>query len=135
LRRDDSKLTQRVVDANGQVHFVPVLDQHGNLRRGWSPIPINFFGPFETLEQGFLEFYVTLEKEETGEPGRLTESLFRIDPAGDNQLTYVDRITGDLTLEPRAVAVSFGTSSGTSATRRSPGTISLGTLRIIIRPC
>lgn len=103
LRRDDCKLTQRVVDANGQVHFFPVLDEHGNLKRG--PVTHSYSissAPFETVEQGFLEFYVILEKEETGEPGRLTESLFRIDPAGDNQLTYVDRITGDFTLEKRA---------------------------------
>jgi hypothetical protein len=103
LRRDDCKLTQRAVDANGQVRFFPVLDEHGNLKRG--PVTHSYSissAPFETVEQGFLEFYVILEKEETGEPGRLTESLFRIDPAGDNQLTYVDRITGDFTLEKRA---------------------------------
>jgi ferredoxin-NADP reductase len=49
-----------------------------------------------------LEFYIILEKDELGHPGRLTESLFRMTLDSDNKITYVDRITGDFTLDKRA---------------------------------
>jgi hypothetical protein len=46
-----------------------------------------------------LEFYVILELQETGEPGRLTESLFHMDTQADNRITYFEKIAGDFTLE------------------------------------
>jgi ferredoxin-NADP reductase len=72
--------------------------------------------PFETEEQGHLEFYVILEKDSEGIPGRLTESMFRMDPAGDNRLIYFDTIKGEFTLERRASGfdsvVFVGTGTG-----------------------
>ncbi len=103
LRRDDCRLTKKVVGSDGQVSYVLDLGEHGKQKRG--PVTHSYSissAPFETSQRGYLEFYIVLEKDEHGNPGRLTESLFRIDPQGDNAITYVDRIVGDFTLEKRA---------------------------------
>lgn len=117
LRRDDCKLTRKVTLASGGIDYVPHLDEHGNPRRG--PVTHSYSiasPPFETREQGYLEFYVVLELDRHGNPGRLTESLFRIDPQGDNAVTYVNRIVGDFTLDKRAAGfqsvVMVGTGTG-----------------------
>jgi len=72
--------------------------------------------PFETARAGHLEFYVVLETGECGEPGRLTESLFRIHPGEDDRVGYVDRIVGDFTLDKRTAGarsvVFVGTGTG-----------------------
>jgi ferredoxin-NADP reductase len=63
-----------------------------------------------------LEFYVILELQETGEPSRLTESLFHMDTQADNRITYFEKIAGDFTLEHRAAGfrniVLVGTGTG-----------------------
>jgi ferredoxin-NADP reductase len=103
LRREDCKLTKKSAGSDGQIDYVPDLDEQGNQKRG--PVTHSYSvssAPVETSEKGFLEFYIVLEKDEHGNPGRLTESLFRINPQGDNTITYVDRIVGDFTLEKRA---------------------------------
>lgn len=103
LRREDCALTKRVAGADGQVDYAPDLDEHGNQKRG--PVTHSYSiasAPFETSRKGYLEFCIVLEKNARGEPGRLTESLFRIDPQQDNTITYVNRIVGDFTLEKRA---------------------------------
>jgi ferredoxin-NADP reductase len=103
LRREDCRLTKKVIGPDGKVDYVPDLDESGNQKRG--PITHSYSissAPFETQRMGYLECYVILEIDEAGQPGRLTESLFRIDPKGDNKLTYFYRITGDFTLEKRA---------------------------------
>ncbi len=117
LRRDDCKLTKKVIRANGEVDYVPDLDEPGNQKRG--PVTHSYSissAPFETCQNGYLEFYIVLEIDKHGNPGRLTESLFRIDPQGDNTITYMDRIVGDFTLEKRAAGfqsvVLVGTGSG-----------------------
>ncbi|MCI0560048.1 MAG: hypothetical protein MN733_16285 [Nitrososphaera sp.] len=117
LRRDNCRLTKRVIHKDGSIEYVPDLDAQGNLKRG--PVAHSYSiasAPFETEQNGYLEFYVILELQETGEPGRLTESLFNLDPKGDNQLTYFEKITGDFTLESRARdaknVVMVGTGTG-----------------------
>ena len=103
LRREDCALTRRVTDADGRVHFVPDLDASGIQRRG--PVSHAYSissAPYETQQEGLLEFYVVRERDEEGRPGRLTESLFRIEPGKDDEVVYFDRIAGDFTLAKRA---------------------------------
>jgi ferredoxin-NADP reductase len=114
LRREDCRLTKRIIGQDGRPHFVPDLDESGHQKRG--PVTHSYSissAPFETEERGHLEFYVVLEEGEEG-PGRLTESLFRVHP--DDPLPYVDRIVGDFTLARRAAGfrsvVSVGTGTG-----------------------
>lgn len=117
LRRDDCRLTKKVVGAGGKVEYVPDLDEYGKQKRG--PVTHSYSiasAPFETLEKGHLEFYVIQEKDEKEVPGRLTESMFRIDPQRDNKLIYFERIAGDFTLDKRAAGfqnvVLVGTGTG-----------------------
>ncbi len=102
LRREDCHLTKRITDQNGVLRYVIDLDEAGNPKRG--PVTHSYSiasAPFETRERGYLEFYVILEHDALGEPGRLTESLFRTGPQPGATLTYVDRIVGDFTLAKR----------------------------------
>ena len=103
LQRNDCRLTKKVVGPDRKVEYVSVLDEKGNQKRG--PVTHSYSiasAPFETLDKGYLEFYVILEIDEKKIPGRLTESMFRIDPKGDNKLIYFDKIAGDFTLDKRA---------------------------------
>jgi len=103
LRREDCALTRRVTDAEGRVRYVPDLDASGVPRRG--PVSHAYSissAPYETQQEGFLEFYVVRETDDEGRPGRLTESLFRIEPGKDDEIIYFDRIAGDFTLPKRA---------------------------------
>ncbi len=117
LQRNDCRLTKKVVHEDRKVEYVPVLDEQGNPKRG--PVTHSYSissAPFETLEKGHLEFYVILEIDEKGVSGRLTESMFRMKPDGDNKLAYYDKIAGDFTLDKRAVGfqnvVLVGTGTG-----------------------
>jgi ferredoxin-NADP reductase len=118
LRRDDCRLTRRVVDTeDGRRHYIPDLDDNGVQRRG--PVTHSYSissPPFETLRDGHLEFYVVLEEQEWGFQGRLTESMFRVEPGRDDGMGYVDRIVGDFTLDKRAKGfrnvVMVGTGTG-----------------------
>lgn len=117
LRRNDCRLTKKEISPDKKVSYLPVLDENGNQKKG--PVTHSYSiasAPFETSLNRHLEFYVILEKDEKGEPGRLTESMFRMDPQGDNQLIYYDRITGDFTLDKRAEGVQnvllVGTGTG-----------------------
>jgi len=103
LRLDDCRLTRREVDAKGNVRYVPDLDEQGRQKRG--PVTHSYSissAPFETERDGFLEFYVVLETGERAALGRLTEALFALDPRDGSSLEYVERITGDFTLDKRA---------------------------------
>ncbi len=103
LRRDGCRLTRRSVDAKGQVHYVPDLDGQGRQKRG--PVTHSYSissAPFETERDGYLEFYVVLETGDREVLGRLTEALFALDPRDGASLDYVERITGDFTLDRRA---------------------------------
>jgi ferredoxin-NADP reductase len=103
LRRDDCRITKREVGPDGHPTIVPVLDESGRPTRG--PVTHSYSiasPPYETRESGHLGFYVVLETDERSEPGRLTESLFRIHPPEDTVVKYVNRIVGDFTLDKRA---------------------------------
>lgn len=117
LRRENCRLTKRVIQPDGRVLYVPDLDERGNQRRG--PVTHSYSiasAPFETEKEGWLEFYIILEMYTDGKPGRLTESLFQMDREDDNRVTYFTKIAGDFTLERRAAAfdnvVFIGTGTG-----------------------
>ncbi len=103
LRRDDCRLTRKVVDDHGQVRYLPELDEMGRQKRG--PVTHSYSissAPFETRRDGHLEFYVVLEVDSTSGLGRLTEALFALHQRDGAPLDYVDRIAGDFTLDKRA---------------------------------
>ena len=85
LRREDCLLTKKAVCEGGKVEYAPLLDDQGNQKRG--PVTHSYSissAPFDTIQNKSLELYVILEKNDKGVPGRLTESMFRMDPKGDN---------------------------------------------------
>ncbi len=117
LRREDCKLTKKIPGPDGLPHYVPDLDEFRNQRRGAVTHSYSISSaPIETIQKGFLEFYVILEMHESGIPGRLTESLFQVEPQQDNKIIYFDKITGDFRLDKRASGfenvVLVGTGSG-----------------------
>ena len=102
LRREDCRLTRRIVGEDGRPRYVTDLVS-GTPKRGAVTHSYSIASaPFTTQEKGYLEFYVVLETDEQGELGRLTESLFRNSDPSDGKLTYVNRIVGDFTLAKRA---------------------------------
>jgi ferredoxin-NADP reductase len=117
LQRNDCRLTKKIIHEDKKVDYVPVLDAEGKPKRG--PVTHSYSiasAPFETEEKGYLELYVILELDEKGVPGRLTESMFRMSPDGDNKMIYYDKIAGDFTLDKRAAGcknvVLVGTGTG-----------------------
>ena len=117
LGRGDCRLTRKLSGGNGPQRFVADLDERGEQKRGMVAHAYSIASaPFETEAQGHLEFYVILERDAEGTLGRLTESMFRMHPAGDNRLTYFDTIKGEFTLERRAAGfdsvVFVGTGTG-----------------------
>jgi ferredoxin-NADP reductase len=103
LRRDNCRLTKKIAESNGQPRYGPDLDETGKPRLG--PVTHSYSiasAPFETRDTGQLEFYVVLELDDKQTPGRLTGSLFEVDPPADDTLSYVNRITGTFTLDKRA---------------------------------
>jgi ferredoxin-NADP reductase len=115
LRRENCRLTKKVVTPEGSVRFVPDLDEDGRERTG--PVSHSYSiasAPHETAESGALEFYVVLVAGGDDPPGRFTDPLFR---ARDQEpLGYTDRIVGDFTLAKRATpyanVVMVGTGTG-----------------------
>jgi len=117
LRRDDCRLTKKVVGSDGKAQYETIPGADGKPKRGRVTHSYSIASaPYETLEHEWLEFYVILEIDEKGVPGRLTESMFRINPKGDNKLIYFDKIAGEFTLEKRAKGfqnvVFVGTGTG-----------------------
>jgi ferredoxin-NADP reductase len=103
LSRDNCRLTKKIIDSQGQVTYTYDLDESGNPKRGQVTHSYSISSaPFETKLQGYLEFYVVLDMIKTETPGRLSESLFHIDPESDNRVFYVNKIVGEFTLERRA---------------------------------
>jgi ferredoxin-NADP reductase len=101
LRRDDCRLTKKVT-TNGTTKIVPDVDDTGKQKIG--PVTHSYSissAPIETKNNTYLEFYIVLERDHEGFPGRLTESFWHMNLETDNQITYVDRITGDFTLDKR----------------------------------
>ncbi|HET6267645.1 MAG TPA: hypothetical protein VFG11_08005 [Acidobacteriota bacterium] len=118
LRREDCLLTKKIgVDEEGEPIYGPDLDENGKQKVG--PVTHSYSlssAPYETVVNAWIEFYVILERDESGNPGRLTESLFHIHPPEDSKIGYVDRITGDFTLDKRATGfrnvILIGTGTG-----------------------
>lgn len=115
LGRDDVALTKKVGVVNGQPLFGPDLDESGQQRIG--PVMHSYSiasAPYETAEQGFLEFYIVQERV-GGLPGRLSTVLLGMPCCEDEPVSYVDRIVGSFTLEKlvqaatRVVMVGTGT--------------------------
>jgi ferredoxin-NADP reductase len=103
LRRDRCRLTKRVVGPEGAVRYVPDLDESGRPKLG--PVTHSYSiasAPLETRQHGHLEFYVVLEKDEHGTPGRLSSAFFELGPSPDDTVAYVERITGNFTLAKTA---------------------------------
>jgi ferredoxin-NADP reductase len=116
LQRNDCRLTKKVVGEGGKVEYATVLDAEGKPKRGAVTHSYSIASaPFETEEQGWLEFYVILEMD-GGVPGRLTESMFRVKPGADDKIVYYEKIAGDFTLDKRAAGfkniVLVGTGTG-----------------------
>jgi ferredoxin-NADP reductase len=116
LQRNDCRLTKKIVKDGGKVEYVTVLDDQGKPKRG--PVTHSYSicsAPFETEQKSWLEFYVILEVE-GGVPGRLTESMFRMKPGGDDKMVYYEKIAGDFTLDKRAAGfknvILVGTGTG-----------------------
>jgi ferredoxin-NADP reductase len=117
LGRRDCRLTRKVVGDDGEAQYVVDLDGRGEPKRGMVTHAYSIASaPFETEQQRHLEFYVILERYADGSPGRLTESMFRMRPDGDNEMTYFDTIKGEFTLDRRATGfesvVLVGTGTG-----------------------
>lgn len=101
LGREDCRLTRKIV-VDGRVHTIPDLDESGKQKMG--PVTHSYSiasAPFETQSESYLEFYLVLERDGEGNPGRLTESLFRLNSEANSKLNYLDRVQGDFTLERR----------------------------------
>lgn len=117
LRRENCRLTRRELQPDGRVLYVPDLDENGEQRRGAVTHSYSVASaPYETAQFGWLEFYIILEMYADGKPGRLTESLFQLDPGEDNSIVYFTKIAGDFTLEKRTAGfdhiVLVGTGTG-----------------------
>ncbi len=117
LSRDHCRLTKKIVHDDGRVEYAYEVDGSGVPKLG--PVTRSYSissAPFETQEKGHLEFYVALEMIEAGIQGRLSESLFKIDPGEDDGIQYVNKIVGEFTLERRVHddrnVVMVGTGSG-----------------------
>ena len=117
LRRENCRLTKKLVRSDGRIEYIPDLDEKGKQKRG--PVSHSYSiasAPFETLLHRYLEFYVIMHLDDKGQPGRFTESLFQMNPDGDNAITYFFKIAGDFTLEKHAAGFSsvvmVGTGSG-----------------------
>jgi len=101
LGREDCRLTRKIV-LDGKLHTIPDLDEGGKPKVG--PVTHSYSiasAPFETERSHYLEFYLVLERDGDGHPGRLTESLFRMNLQLDGKIQYLDRVQGDFTLEKR----------------------------------
>ena len=116
LQRNDCRLTKKIVKDGGKVEYATVLDAEGKPKRG--PVTHSYSicsAPFETEQNGWLEFYVILEME-GGVPGRLTESMFRMKQGADDKMVYYEKIAGDFTLDKRAAGfknvILVGTGTG-----------------------
>jgi len=117
LSRDNCRLTKKLQLADGSPSYAYELDEKGNVKRGTVTHSYSIASaPAETRQNGYLEFYVVLELVKVETPGRLSESLFEINPEVDNRVHYVNKITGDFTLEKRAAGarniVMVGTGTG-----------------------
>ena len=102
LSRDNCRLTKKIGGEGGERQYAYDRDEAGNIRRGNVTHSYSIASaPHETEQEGYIEFYVGLEVVVLELPGRLTESLFQVDPESDNRLQYVDKISGSFTVDAR----------------------------------
>ncbi|MBX7185676.1 MAG: hypothetical protein K1Y01_11075 [Vicinamibacteria bacterium] len=117
LTREGCKLTVKVRDENGAVHYAPLQNADGSPKLGSITHSYSIASaPFETKDLGHIEIYITLEKHGDGHFGRFTESLFHASPHVGDSLGYAERIVGNFTLDDRARGaenvVMVGTGTG-----------------------
>lgn len=117
LRRENCRLTRPVEDKDGRRRYVLDLDASGNPKLG--PVTHSYTiasAPFESRQQGHLEFYVVLEQDQYGTLGRLSRSLLEVEHPANDRLTYVNRIKGKFTLARTASGIQnvvmVGTGTG-----------------------
>lgn len=114
LTRENCRLTSKVKDADGRVHYEQKLAEDGTPMVG--PVTHSYSlasAPFETEATGEIEIYITLEKFSGDGVGRFTESLFSTKSHVGDTLGYVDRIVGNFTLDQRAAGVGHVVMVGT----------------------
>ena len=117
LSRENCRITKKVLGEKGETRYLYDHDEEGKPKRGSVTHSYSISSaPFETKQKGYLEFYVVLEMVETEMPGRLSESLFHLDPETDNKILFMNKITGEFTLDKRAFGfqniVMVGTGTG-----------------------
>ncbi len=100
LRRNDCKLTRKTgVGQDGKPIYAPESDPWGRQTVGPISQPFSIASaPSETIEHGWLEFFMGLDQGLHGLPGRLSEALFGLDSEQACTVTYQDRVVGDFTL-------------------------------------
>ena len=117
LRRNNCRLTKKIAGPDGRPRYVPDLDASGKPKIGSVTHSYSIASaPYESQAQGHLEFYIVLEKDEHGTPGRLSSSLMEMNLPADADVIYVNRITGNFTLARTAKGfksvVLVGTGTG-----------------------
>lgn len=117
LARDNCHLTQKVVRENGEVEIIPQVDEEGKPKLGRVTHSYSIASaPYETQQNSLLHFYIVLEHDAHGRPGRLTSSFFKMEEEQDPTVFYHERIAGDFTLEKRvgdaAHLLMVGTGTG-----------------------
>ncbi|HUL43047.1 MAG TPA: hypothetical protein VLY03_01685 [Bacteroidota bacterium] len=117
LSRDNCRLTKKIPSPDGSAGYTYEVDEQGQIKRGTVTHSYSIASaPTETRQRGYLEFYVVLELIKIETPGRLSESLFEVNPEVDNKVHYINKITGEFTLEKRAAGskniIMVGTGTG-----------------------
>ena len=109
------------MDGQGRARYAPDLDEQGRQKRGAVTHSYSISSaPCETKEQGWLEFYVVLEKGDAEYPGRLTESLAGSEQGHRHCPTRVIGGGGDRVAEPwESVVAKSLAGIGTEAERRA----------------
>jgi ferredoxin-NADP reductase len=103
LTRDHCLLTIKHPSPDGSAHYVYDRDAAGKLKRG--PVTHSYSiasAPFETRENGYLEFFVALESVENESADLFSESLFIPEAQFDHTVHYVNEMRGTFTLADRA---------------------------------
>lgn len=103
LSRDNCRLTKKVIDANGQSRYIFDIDENGNQKIGTVTHHFSIASaPYQTLEHGYIELYIANQLIETNIPGIFSDSLFHIDVEYGDKIFYLNKMSGDFTLEQRA---------------------------------
>lgn len=120
LRREDGLVTRQAgTDPDGKPIYVPDTTPSGEQKTG--PVTHAYSiasAPWEQERYGHLEFYIVLAMTRGWVSGRLSSVLMRLRADGGDHVGYVDRITGDFTLDPLTTGyeqvIMVGTGTGLS---------------------